>query len=255
MTTLNYINLTIVIVLPPFDLGQLIREDNAGNITSKKTYSLTAEGTTPSSPTSTYEYGYASGWGDRLTSYNGQTIEYDVIGNPTRYYNGLSYNFTWTGRQLTGATKGGVSYSFTYNDEGMRTSKTKNGVTTTYYLEGSRIVAEETNDNLTVYIYDASGMPVGMQYCQNSSTSTAWEVYWFERNLQGDIVAVYSSEGVKLVEYKYDAWGNAAVTYYNSGSSTTATKNPFRYRGYYYDQDLGSTTCRLDTMTRTPVDL
>ena len=234
------------------DLSQLIREDNglinktyvytydfAGNITQKQVFALTAAGTTPSSPTSTYNYGYASGWGDRLTSYNGQTIEYDVIGNPTIYYNGSSYNFTWTGRQLTGATKGGVSYSFTYNDEGMRTSKTKNGVTTTYYLEGSRIVAEETNDNLTVYIYDASGMPVGMQYCQNSSTSTAWEVYWFERNLQGDIVAVYSSEGVKLVEYKYDAWGNTTVTYYNSGSSTTATKNPFRYRGYYYDVDLG----------------
>ena len=28
MTTSNYINLAIVIVLPPFDLSQLIREDN-----------------------------------------------------------------------------------------------------------------------------------------------------------------------------------------------------------------------------------
>ncbi len=84
MTTLNYINLTIVIVLPPFDLCQLIREDNgllnktyvytydnAGNITSKKTYALTAAGTTPTSPTSTYNYGYSSGWGDKLTSYRG----------------------------------------------------------------------------------------------------------------------------------------------------------------------------------------
>ena len=130
-------------------------------------------------------------------------------------------------------------YSFTYNDEGIRTSKTKGGVTTTYYLEGSTIVAEETNDNLTVYIYDSSGMPVGMQYCANSSTSTSWDVYWFERNLQGDIVAVYSSEGTKLVQYKYDAWGNISTTYYSGGASTTATKNPFRYRGYYYDVDLG----------------
>ena len=28
MKTLNYENLILVIVLPPFDLGQLIREDN-----------------------------------------------------------------------------------------------------------------------------------------------------------------------------------------------------------------------------------
>ena len=37
--------------------------------------------------------------------------------------------------------------SFTYNDEGIRTSKTVNGVTTTYYLYGSQIVGEETNGN------------------------------------------------------------------------------------------------------------
>ena len=30
---------------------------------------------------------------------------------------------------------------FTYNDEGIRTSKTNNGVKTTYYLSGSQIVA------------------------------------------------------------------------------------------------------------------
>ena len=78
-----------------------------------------------------------------------------------------------------------------------------------------------------------------MQYCANSSTSTSWDVYWFEKNLQGDIVAVYSSEGTKLVQYKYDAWGNISTTYYSGGASTTATKNPFRYRGYYYDVDLG----------------
>ena len=52
-------------------------------------------------------------------------------------------------------------------------------------------------------------------------------------------VAVYNQAGTKLISYTYDAWGNCWPTYYNSGNSTTATKNPFRYRGYYYDQDLG----------------
>jgi len=60
-----------------------------------------------------------------LASYRGVSIIYDDIGNPLSYYNGSSYNFTWTGRQLTGATKGGITYSFTYNDEGIRTNKTK----------------------------------------------------------------------------------------------------------------------------------
>ena len=33
-----------------------------------------------------------------------------------------------------------------------------------------------------------------------------WEVYWYKKNLQGDIVAVYDEMGVKLVSYIYDAF-------------------------------------------------
>ena len=65
-------------------------------------------------------------------------------------------SFTWTGRLLTGAVVGDKVMSFTYNDEGIRTSKTVNGVTTKYYLDGSRIVGEETNGVITVYIYDST---------------------------------------------------------------------------------------------------
>ena len=41
-----------------------------------------------------------------LTSYRGVSITYDQVGNPLSYYNGSSYTFSWTGRQLTGITKG-----------------------------------------------------------------------------------------------------------------------------------------------------
>ena len=61
----------------------------------------------------------------------------------------------------------------------------------------------------------------------------------FEKNLQGDIVAVYSENGTKLISYTYDAWGNCTTTYYNGGASTTAIYNPFRYRGYYLDTETG----------------
>ena len=36
--------------------------------------------------------------------------------------------------------------------------------------------------------------------------SGTWSTYWFEKNLQGDIVAVYDDEGEKLITYTYDAW-------------------------------------------------
>ena len=76
-----------------------------------------------------------------------------------------------------------------------------------------QIIAEETNGNITVYIYDASGV---------------WDIYWYEKNLFGDIVAVYDHSGTKLITYTYDAWGNFITEYYNNGASTTAVKNPFK---------------------------
>ena len=113
-------------------LGQLIREDNkpknqtyvytydnSGNITSKKTYALTAKKATPSGSYTNVSYGYSSGsWGDLLTSYNGSTITYDTIGNPLSY---RGKTFTWEGRRLVGAVNGSTTMSFKYNDEGIRT--------------------------------------------------------------------------------------------------------------------------------------
>ena len=246
------------------DLGQLISEtkglitrtyeyDNAGNITSitqtRKTLSplpnpgfgpiIKTSSTESSVVTSTKTLEYAnSQWGDLLTSFNGVTITYDAIGNPLSYYNGTSYTFTWEGRRLIGAVSGSNTMSFEYNDEGIRTSKTVNGVTTTYYLNGSQIIGEETNGAITLYIYDEAGSPQGMQY--KASASADWEIFWFEKNLQGDIVTVYNSAGTKVATYTYsDAWGNHTVSYSNDGGSTAVVNNPFRYRGYYYDSDLG----------------
>jgi RHS repeat-associated protein len=77
-----------------------------------------------------------------------------------------------------------------------------------------------------------------MQYHGASYAADVWDTYYFEKNLQGDVVAVYDTNGTKLISYVYDAWGAMGTAYSNGGLNTTATKNPFRYRGYYYDSDL-----------------
>ena len=44
--------------------------------------------------------------GDLLTSYNGNEITYDEMGNPLSYYSGWRrYTFTWEGRNLIGANR------------------------------------------------------------------------------------------------------------------------------------------------------
>ena len=88
------------------DLNQLVREDNraleksytyeyddAGNILTKKIYNYTTG--TLGTPIDTINYTYS---GDRLISYDGQSITYDAIGNPTSY---RGKALTWqNGREL-----------------------------------------------------------------------------------------------------------------------------------------------------------
>ena len=235
------------------NLNQLLREDNgvlnktfvytydnAGNITSKKTYPLTSTGGSLQNPTETVNYVYSTGtWGDRLTRYDTVTITYDAIGNPIRYYNGISYNLGWKGRSLTISKLGSTTSLYLYNQDEVRVGKIVNGLEHVYYVNGTQILAEEWGDNLLIFIYDAAGSPVGMRYRTNLYASGVWDIFWYEKNLQGDIIGVYSNDGKKLVNYVYDAWGNQTVSFFNSGSSTAAIYNPFRYRGYYYDSETG----------------
>ena len=111
---------------------------------------------------------------------------------------------------------------------------------TFYYDNAGRLLTESINETAygvgntsraINFIYDESSM-IGFEY----SNGTDESVYYYQRNLLGDVIAIYDTTGTKVVEYAYDAWGNCTIT-----SSTTnynlAHANPIRYRGYYYDED------------------
>ena len=59
--------------------------------------------------------------------------------------------------------------------------------------------------------------------------------YVYRKNLQGDIVAILDECGCTRGTYEYDAWGKIIW----QGGSELLTINPFRYRGYYYDEETG----------------
>ena len=92
---------------------------------------------------------------------------------------------------------------------------------------------------LVRYKYDASGAPIGMRYRNDTYAKDVWDIYWFDKNFQGDILGVYNSAGTRLVSYSYDLWGKVYISYSSGGASTSAAKNSLMYRGYYYDKDLG----------------
>ena len=242
------------------DLGQLVREDNtlsgrtyvyeydrAGNIKSKKTYDYTTATTVSTTLYSTQTYTYGSSRsGDILTALNGSTISYDGALNPLSYViNGSECTLTWTqGRRLASISgeEEGTDYTYTYNDEGIRTGKTVNGVEHIYHLSGTQILSEEWTENgvqhLIVYSYDASGYPISMTYRKSTDAATAAEVYFLATNLQGDVTYIYDIDGNRVVTYNYDAWGNI-LSISGTKASTIGRYNPFRYRSYYYDNETG----------------
>jgi RHS repeat-associated protein len=57
--------------------------------------------------------------------------------------------------------------------------------------------------------------------------------------LQCDIAAIVDNDGNKVVEYKYNAWGKPIGTPWTltTAYGTLAMLNPFRYRGYVWDQE------------------
>jgi len=152
--------------------------------------------------------------------------------------NGNTMAAMWSyGRRLTMVVAGPDMFTYDYNADGIRTTKTVNGVKHTYALSGTTILNEEWTENgvqhLLMYVYDANGSPVGMVYRNSTMAADATEEYLFVKNIQGDILHVYSNTGNKLVSYVYDAWGNIISTTYSNGGGTSAARfNPFTYRGY-----------------------
>ena len=199
--------------------------DLGGNILKKERFAY-ADTTNPLE-TVTYTYGDAN-WRDKLTAVNGSTIRYDAIGNPL---NDGTWTYTWqNGRQLQKMQKAGVTAEFVYNADGLRVQKTVNGVATKYTLHGKNVVHMTSGTDELHFFYDAQNRPAVVVY-----NGTA---YAYVKSLQGDVIAILDAAGNVVVSYVYDAWG-APIGKSGSMAETLGTVQPFRYRGYVFDEETG----------------
>ena len=199
--------------------------DLGGNILQKQRFAY--KDTTTPLETVTYTYGDAN-WRDKLTAVNGNAIAYDAIGNPL---NDGTWTYTWqNGRQLQKMQKAGVTAEFVYNADGLRVQKTVNGVATKYTLHGKNIVHITSGTDELHFFYDAQNRPAVVVY-----NGTA---YAYVKSLQGDIVAILDENGNTVVSYGYDAWG-APLWCTGELAETLGKVQPFRYRGYVYDEETG----------------
>lgn len=209
--------------------------DNSGNIVLKKTYAVINGNIISTRPNiCSYDYntitpncGQNSSWGDQLKSYNGNPISYDACGNPVSY---LGKNMRWKGRTLAEIN----SILMDYDSSGLRIQK---GNKIFYWYNGNLILEcwkENDTERFIYYCYDESGV-CGMYYNNHD--------YYFEKNILGDIVAIYDNCGNLLCRYVYDAWGNHKIFDANDEvislqDENIGNLNPFRYRSYYWDKEF-----------------
>ncbi|URZ05295.1 DNRLRE domain-containing protein [Clostridium felsineum] len=222
------------------ELEELKREDNGvlnktevynydagGNLLSKTEYPYTTGDLPAAGSTINYGYGDAN-WKDKLTNYNGVNISYDAVGNPL---NDGRYSYTWEqGKQLSAMSGNGQNISYKYNEDGARTEKTVNGVTTKYHLDGDKVTYETDGTNQIYYTYDSSDQLISMNL--NGSD------YYYIKDAAGIIIGLIDKSGTQVVSYTYDSFGKL-IAIDGSLKDTVGQINPYRYKSYRYDSETG----------------
>ena len=161
--------------------------------------------------------------------FSSQTITYDEIGNPLSYRDG--YQFTWQyGRRLSSISHNGDSISYTYDPDGIRTSKTVNGNVTKFHTMNDTLLGQTKGSDKIIFLYNEKANRYGFDY---NGTK-----YYYIFNVQGDVIGILNQAGQKIVSYTYDPWGKV-LSVEGSEASAIGQINPIRYRGYYYDTETG----------------
>ena len=186
--------------------------DNNGNILTKSVNGVVTS------------YAYEEGT-DRLTSYGAETIGYDGMGNPKSY---RGSELTWEkGRRLTSIEDETGEVTFGYDVFGQRNKKTAGGETTNYVYENGKLLRQITGSEVMTFIYGSEGI-IGFKL----GTSK----YLYRKNVFGDVEEIYNEGGTLVGKYSYTAFGECEIETDENG---IATKNPIRYRGYYFDEETG----------------
>lgn len=224
-------------------IGQLVRVDDphenaswvyeydrGGNMTKRKKYAYTT-GSLDGLSYSLRSYTYDSTWKDQLVSNGSYPLTYDAMGNLKTY---ADWEYEWeAGRLLKKQTQNEKVISYDYDQNGMRIRKTESNTSgyvyavSNYTYNGSKLVHLTKNSDYMHFFYDNQGRVATADY--NGT------LYNYLYNLQGDVIAIVDSTGTIVVEYKYNAWGSS-LSKTGTMANTLGSLNPFRYRGYIYDE-------------------
>ena len=157
-----------------------------------------------------------------------RNFTYDANGN---LLNDGKYTYSWTkGSLLEKVTGDGLEAVYTYDASGIRTSKKVNGTTTEYLTAGGSVLSEKKNGVWQHYLYDGSGQLMAIRYKDAD--------YYYIRDGLMTITGLADANGTAVVNYRYDSWG-MLTGISGSMAGTLGKDNPYRFKGYYYDEETG----------------
>jgi len=187
---------------------------------------LLKESTINGSVTLVTNYGYDNN-GNQITTWDEEeetngtgtpSAHLEIIGEDTEPK--ATYNVYNGFNQLVKTNTGNIRAEYTYNADGLRTTKTVNGAETRHIWSGANIIFEMSSIDEVQYIRGINLI------CMDDGTTESFYMF----NAHGDVVHLTSSStGAITKDYTYDAFGIEE-------NPDSADQNPFRYCGEYFDK-------------------
>ena len=206
-------------------MGEQVEYDDAGNITKR---------TLPNGLSANYSYdnkhrllGFQIQTSYRTLSYDGDSLfpsSLNVQGQIT--------SFTYYGAgALRSFTRGGVTYTFSYDEEGHCSQRTgTDGSVRLFHYEGGRLDFESVPGSWYAhYFYGEDGRPEFVDIFQNNIASR----YFFLVDVYGTILKLLDFQGTEVANYQYGLFGDLTRT------GTLPVPLSLAYKGYRYDAEAG----------------
>ena len=142
--------------------------------------------------------------------------------NVVNHYNALN--------QLTETLTKNYKVSFTYDAEGLRTSKTVNGKKTVFIWDGNQLVMELSESGIVKKRYIRGNDLVYVDKEADKDSGKFEDKQYYVTDSHGNVVQLTNVDGKIIKTYEYDSFGNEV-------NLDKKDDNPFRYCGEYYDKE------------------
>lgn len=153
---------------------------------------------------------------EKRLGFTSATFHNDVVALDLREYNGFN--------QLISVNRDHARTYYSYRSDGLRNSKTVDGIVTTHYWDSQDLIAE----------YGVNGFKARyLRGINLIAQQIGAQSFYYLHNAHGDVVQRVGADGNAAPVYEYDAFGNQK-------NFIETDPNPFRYCGELYDAETES---------------